>query len=109
MARNWRGLCPAVDCSRLMTMKQRWSVMRWVSKNLLSRAPSCLGRHVKPLVPAAFAVVSTNPHWPSVVGYGPFSLCVIHKEGLCPSSANIDRLTMMIYYLFVSYDSDKYK
>jgi hypothetical protein len=21
-----------------------------------------------------------------VVGYGPFSLCVIHEEGLCPSS-----------------------
>jgi hypothetical protein len=21
-----------------------------------------------------------------VVGYGPFSLCVIHKDGMCPSS-----------------------
>jgi hypothetical protein len=27
----------------------------------------------------------TNPHWARVDGYGPFSLCVIHKEGLCPS------------------------
>jgi hypothetical protein len=36
------------------------------------------------------------------VGYGPFSLCVIHKEGLCPSSGDINRLMMMmIYYLFV--------
>jgi hypothetical protein len=41
-------------------VKQRWSVIRWVTKNLLSRAPPCFGRHVKPLVPAAFAVVSTH-------------------------------------------------
>jgi hypothetical protein len=27
-----------------------------------------------------------------VVGYGPFSLCVIHKEGLCPSSGDINIL-----------------
>jgi hypothetical protein len=38
---------------------QRWSVIGWVTKNLLSRAPPYFGRHVKPLVPAAFAVVST--------------------------------------------------
>jgi hypothetical protein len=31
-----------------------------------------------------------------VVGDGPFSLYVIHKEGLCPSSGDINRLTMMI-------------
>jgi hypothetical protein len=29
-----------------------------------------------------------------VVGYGPFSLWVIHKEGLCPSSEDINRLMM---------------
>jgi hypothetical protein len=29
-----------------------------------------------------------------VVGYGLFSLCVIHKEGLCPSSGDINRLMM---------------
>jgi hypothetical protein len=28
-------------------------------------------------------------------GYGPFSLCVIHKEGLCPSSGDINRLIMI--------------
>jgi hypothetical protein len=28
-----------------------------VTKNLLSRAPLCFGRHVKSLVPAAFAVI----------------------------------------------------
>jgi hypothetical protein len=29
--------------------------------------------------------------------YGPFSLCVIHKEGLCPSSEDIYKLMMMVY------------
>jgi hypothetical protein len=41
-------------------VKQRWTVIGWVTKNLLYRAPPCFGRHVKPLVPAAFAVVSTH-------------------------------------------------
>jgi hypothetical protein len=41
-------------------VKPRWSVIGWVTKNLLSRAPPCFGRHVKPLVPAVFAVVSTH-------------------------------------------------
>jgi hypothetical protein len=40
-------------------VKQR-SVIGWVTKNLLFRAPLCFGRHVKPLVPEAYAVVSTN-------------------------------------------------
>jgi hypothetical protein len=30
-------------------------------QNLLSRAPPCFGRDVKPLVPVAFAIVSTHP------------------------------------------------
>ncbi|RVE45141.1 hypothetical protein evm_010250 [Chilo suppressalis] len=38
----------------------QWSVIGWVTKNLLSRAPPCFGRHVKPLVPAASAVVNTH-------------------------------------------------
>jgi hypothetical protein len=29
------------------------------------------------------------------VNYGSFSLCVIHKEGLCPNSGDINRLMMM--------------
>jgi hypothetical protein len=41
-------------------VKQRWSVIGWVTKNLLSRTPPCFGKPVKPLVPAAFAVVSTH-------------------------------------------------
>jgi hypothetical protein len=30
------------------------------SQNLLSRGPPCFGRHVKPLVPVAFAIASTH-------------------------------------------------
>jgi hypothetical protein len=41
-------------------VQQRWSVIGWVTKNLLSRAPPCFGWYVKPLVSAAFAVVSTH-------------------------------------------------
>jgi hypothetical protein len=37
-----------------------------------------------------------------VVGYGLFSLCVIHKEDLCPSSGDINRLMMMIYFFVVN-------
>jgi hypothetical protein len=54
---------------------------------------SVLRKAVKPLIPAAFAVVSTHhPALVRVVGFGPFSLSVIHKEGLCPSSGDIIRL-----------------
>jgi hypothetical protein len=31
-----------------------------------------------------------------VVGYGPFSLCVIEKKGLCPSNEVINMLMMII-------------
>jgi hypothetical protein len=40
------------------------------------------------------SLAPTNPHWACVVDYGPFSLCVIHKEGL--SSGDINRLMMMM-------------
>jgi hypothetical protein len=73
-------------------------VIGWVTKNLLSRAPPCFGRHVKPLVPAAFAVVSSHQH--ALGPRGPFSLCVIHKEeSICPSSGDINRLMMMMIFL----------
>jgi hypothetical protein len=41
-------------------------------------------------------LASTNPHWAHVVGYGPFTLCVINKEGQYPSSGDINRLMMMM-------------
>jgi hypothetical protein len=70
---------PAVSAPRraIAEVKQRWEVIGRVIKSILSRAPPCFGRHVKPLVPAAFAVVTTHPHWARVVDYVPFSLCVM--------------------------------
>jgi hypothetical protein len=51
---------PAISARQraIVEVTQRWSVIGWVTKNLLSRAPPCFGS--KPLVPAAFAVVSTH-------------------------------------------------
>jgi hypothetical protein len=39
---------------------------------------------------------------PLVVGYGPFSLCAIHKEDLCPSRFDINRLMMKAWEREVS-------
>jgi hypothetical protein len=47
-----------------------------------------------------------NLHWASMVGYGPFSLCVIHKDGLCLSSGDIDWL--MIAWIHVHHDVTVY-
>jgi hypothetical protein len=76
---------------------------RMDNKYLLSRAPSCFGRYFNLLVPAAFTVVKTDHlHWASVVGYCPVSLYVIHKEELCLSSEDINRL--MIKYIPLTLD-----
>jgi hypothetical protein len=45
------------------------------------------------------SLAPTNLHWVRVVGFGQYSLCVIHKEGLCASSGDIDRLIMMMMTL----------
>jgi hypothetical protein len=42
------------------------------------------------------SLAPTNPHWAHVVGYGLFSLSIIHKEGLCPSSGDINGLIMCV-------------
>jgi hypothetical protein len=89
----------AVSALRLAIaeVKQRWSLIGGVTKNLLSGALPCFGRHVKRLVPAAFASLAlNNQHWGRVVGIVPFCLCVIHKDDLCPSSGNINMLMMMM-------------
>jgi hypothetical protein len=78
---------PRGQCARraIAEAKQYWSVIGWVTKHLLCRAPPSFGKHVRPLVPAAFAVVSTHQSSLGPRG-GSFSLGVIYKEGLCPSS-----------------------
>jgi hypothetical protein len=42
------------------------------------------------------SLAPTYAHWTRVVGYGLFSLCVIHKEGLCPSNEGINMLMMVV-------------
>jgi hypothetical protein len=61
-------------------VKQRWSVIGWVTKNLFSRTPSCYRKHVKPLAPTAF-----GPYWARVLGYGQFSLCVSTRKACSPA------------------------
>jgi hypothetical protein len=42
------------------------------------------------------SLAPTNPHSARVLGYGSFSLWVIHKEGLlCFSSGDINRMMMI--------------
>jgi hypothetical protein len=89
------GLAVGALRRAIAEIKQRWSVIRWVTKNLLSRAPLCFRRYFKPLVPTAFAVVSTHQSaLGSCGGLWPVLLVSIRKEGLCPSSGDINRLTM---------------
>jgi hypothetical protein len=71
--------------------KQRWSIIGWVTKfyylELLRASEGTLSRwsrlHLQSLAP-------TKPHWDRFVSCGPFSLCVIHKEGLCPISGGVE-------------------
>jgi hypothetical protein len=73
--------------------RSQWSVIGWVTKiyylELRRASEGTLSRW-------SGCIVSTHSQWVRVVGYGPFSLCVIHKEGLCPSSWDINRLMMMM-------------
>jgi hypothetical protein len=57
------------QCRRsIAEVKQSLSVIGWVTKKLLLRVSPSFGRHVKPLDPAAFVVVSTHqPQWARVV------------------------------------------
>jgi hypothetical protein len=66
-----RSVCYSVRSRKLSNVGQSL-----VTKNLLSRAPPCFGWHAKPLVSAAFAVVSTHQSalgsrgelWPVLLG-----------------------------------------
>jgi hypothetical protein len=58
----------ALRCA-IAEVKQRWSVIGWMIKNVLSRVSPCFGRHVKALVLSAFTVFST--HQPTRGGLWP--------------------------------------
>jgi hypothetical protein len=45
--------------------------------------------------------MQSNLEWAPVVGYGSFSLWVIHKKDLCPSSAGINRLMRMMMMMMI--------
>jgi hypothetical protein len=62
---NYRSLVEGIDTFHYRTSacdsgRKATLVIGWVTKILLYWAPPCFGRHVKPLVPAVFAVVSTH-------------------------------------------------
>jgi hypothetical protein len=88
---------PAVSALRhtIAKAKQLWSVTGEVTNiyyfELLRASEATISRwsrlYLQSLAP-------TNPHWACVMGYGP--LWVIHKEGLCLSSGDINRLMMMM-------------
>jgi hypothetical protein len=63
-------------------------------------------RHSQSLAPT-----NPHPHLAHVVGYDPFSLCLIDNKGMCPSSGGITRLMMMmmmavgiLYYVIYLYN-----
>jgi hypothetical protein len=71
------------------TVKQRWWVIGWVTKNLISRVPPFFGRHVKLLVLRLQSLALTNPHWGSVVGYGPISLSLATRKTYAPADRTL--------------------
>jgi hypothetical protein len=55
--RSLRSMCDRRTKAMFTKTSQRMTKMG--DQNLLSRAPPCFGKHVKPLIPATFAVVNT--------------------------------------------------
>jgi hypothetical protein len=80
---HYRSPSHIASSMAIAEVKQQ-SFIGWATKNLLSQVP--LSRwsrlHLQSLAP-------TDPTWACVTGYGPLSLSVIHKEGLCPSSRTL--------------------
>jgi hypothetical protein len=84
---------PAVSALRVRLWKLSNMVDHRMGDQKISRAPPCFGRHVKP-VPAVFAVVST--YHSALSPCGGLRPVLLHKEGLCPSIGDINRLMMMM-------------
>jgi hypothetical protein len=70
----------------IVEIKQRWSVTGPLGDRALE---GTLNRWSRLQLQS---LAHTNPHWARVIAYGPFSLCVFHKERLCPSSGDNSRL-----------------
>jgi hypothetical protein len=116
------GLCPLLEHRlfiKLETRRAECPVMRgrklriWIPINYIKVDMLFVKKYYPELLPASegalgrwcrlylHSLAPTNPHWARVVcyGYGPFCLCVIHKEGLCPSSRDINKLMMMMLFV----------
>jgi heme/copper-type cytochrome/quinol oxidase subunit 4 len=82
--------------THLMT-DQRFLTSAIAHRSALAAGPSSSSKKVYEII-FTLAVVSTRLPALGVVGYGPFSLCVIHEVGLCLSSGDINR-PMIIFVL----------
>jgi hypothetical protein len=67
-----------------------------MAKYLVSQAPPCFGRYAKPLDPAFALIITHQSALGPLGGLWPVVLMCNHKEGLCPSSGDINRLMMMM-------------
>jgi hypothetical protein len=92
-----RGRWPRGECAgrAIAEAKQHWTVIGWLTKiyylDLLHASECTLAVGL-----GCIAVVSTHtPHWARVVGYGPFTLCVIQRKGRAPALGMMSRLMMI--------------
>jgi hypothetical protein len=93
---------PAVSALRcaISEVKQRWSLNGWPKIYNLELLPAsegtlshCSRLHLQSLAP-------TNPHWARGGLWPDLLMCVIHKEGLCPSSGDFNRLMMWWWWWY---------
>jgi hypothetical protein len=78
--RNFGKMCLEIISELSLLPLRKWSVNGYVFKYTNTCIAKC----------------RTNSHWARVGGYSTFTLCVIHKEGLYPSSGDINRLMMIM-------------
>jgi hypothetical protein len=89
---------PSTSLYRLIRAQSRQS-SRWIfyekTVSLSARGASFHTKHASNANVVRVVLLDANsylPLWTNVVGYGPFFLCVMHKEGLCPNNGDINRL-----------------
>jgi hypothetical protein len=77
-------------------------VIGWVTKTLLSQPLPCYGRQVSRWYWLNLqSLAPTNLHRVCVVGYSPFSLCVIYKKGLYLRSS-VAELSIVVLSILLS-------
>jgi hypothetical protein len=76
--------------ANFLHFKLHTNIIHYIINLIIEELDVSAVSYLKPLGPTVFAVVSTHHSALGMMGYGPFSFCVIHKEGLCPSSGEIN-------------------